>query len=648
MKTAELVSSPAKPAYDFPAGGRRLLVYVVYDPRGDVEDYIPFALEALRGYCGHVLVVVNGELTDVGRAKLEPVSDRILVRENRGYDVTAYKDAIFYLGDELEEWDELILANDTWYGPIRDFEPLFERMNRRPLHFWGMTDHARVEPNPFTQVGYLAYHLQSYWVAVRAPMLRSEEWAAYWRDLPELVTYADAVVKHEAVFTEHFVDRGFIGEVAYPTLTDRIENHAVLYAEQLLEAGCPTLKRRPFFQWPVYLDHLAVVGRWTLDAVRRYGYPIELIYSDLARNVEPRILNADAAMLEVLPDTDLGRYDADAPFRILAAVHIFYPEMTGEILSRLEHLPGPFDLIVTTPEVDRAEMIREELTKRHPRGSVEVRVVASNNGRDQAAFLIGCRDELLGGRYDLVVKLHSKKTPQDAANVGRHFKEQLFDSLLRSPGYVANLVALFQEEPGLGIVFPPMVHIGHPTMGHSWWENKPAFVQLAARLGIKVPVDAGSPLAPYGSMFIARPAALTPLLEADFTFEEFGGPEAYQDGGLAHVLERLPVYAAGERGFHARTVASARYIGTSYTALEYTMDQISRTLPGRRTMDQIEYLNKAGPFDWGTTSDFVEVFARVAPAALGRRVRMVFGLAQKVRRRIGWLRGSLARRNQRH
>ncbi|KEP72769.1 hypothetical protein HR12_40445 [Microbacterium sp. SUBG005] len=63
---------------------------------------------------------------------------------------------------------------------------------------------------------------------------------AYWRDLPKMTSYSDAVTKHEGVFTEHFTQQGFSGEVAFPTLTDKIENHAVLYAEQLIEAGCPT------------------------------------------------------------------------------------------------------------------------------------------------------------------------------------------------------------------------------------------------------------------------------------------------------------------------------------------------------------------------------------------------------------------------
>lgn len=632
MKTAELVVASDRDVETFPGGGRRALIYVVYDRRGDVEEYIPYALTHLREFCDTILVVVNGKLTDAGRRALEPVSDRIIVRENRGYDIWGYKAGLDALGDDAIQYDELILANDTWFGPIGSFAPVFAEMDSTPLHFWGMTDHVRVEPHPFTQSGYLPYHLQSYWLGVRRAMFLSDEWISYWRDLPPMDSYSDAVVWHEGVFTEVFTRYGFVGEVAFPTLTDRTENHAVLYAQQLIEAGCPTLKRRAFFQWPPYLDHLGVVGKWALDAAAHRGYPMDLIWTDLARNVEPHVLNADAALMNVVPSSRAG-YDVENPLRVVVIAHIFYDEMTDEILDHVELLPGGFDLVVTVPDAGKAKRIRAVLDRRVPRGDIDVRVVESNNGRDQGAFLVGCRDVILDGGYDVVLKIHSKKTPQDASNAAEHFKRHQFRNLLGTNEYAAGVLEMFQRQPRLGLAYPPMVHIGYGTIGHAWWANRPAFVEVADTLGIRVPIDESSPLAPFGSMYYARPDALRVLFNEPWTYDDFGDAAQYVDGGLAHVLERMPSYAAGERGFYTRTIACEEYFAVSHTVLEYDLDQMSSTMPDT-TMHQIQFLQRLGDLGRGNIEDFAYIFARLRRPGAEPALRRMFDRARALKRRF--------------
>jgi rhamnosyltransferase len=608
----------------FPDGGRRLFVYVVWDRRGGVDDYVPYALAGMRQDAAHILVVVNGSLSDAGRAKLEPVSDEILVRPNIGYDIWAHKEALDHLGDRIAEYDEVVLTNDTWFGPVRPYRPVFERMASRAAHFWGMTDHAREEPNPFTGEGVLHYHLQSFWIAARRELFLSDAWRAYWRDLPPMPDYFDAVLKHEAVFTHHFATRGFRHDVAFPSAEYPTDHAALFNPDLLLADGCPLIKRRPFFHFPPFLDRHAVIGREIAEAVESYGYPMPLFWQNLARNVEPKILNADAGMLEVLPDVDVA-YDPARPLRVVAILHIYYTDMTDEMLDRVDTLPGAYDLVITTSDAGRAAQIRE-IVERRPRDgrALDIRVVESNDGRDQSAFLIGCRDILLGDAYDLVVKLHSKKTPQDGVNIGRHFKAQQFRNLLNRPGYTANLLALFQKEPGLGLVYPPMIHIGYPTMGRAWWANKEGAERLCDELGIRVPLDDISPLAPFGSMFIARPAALRLLVAHPWRWAQFGGAEAYRDGGFAHILERLPSYAAGELGYHTRTVSTTEYMSISHTALEYKMDQLSTTFPSD-TVDAINFMRTAGGFGRGGIADFLRAYLRLHRPGTGAALRRVVG-----------------------
>ncbi|MDQ1204246.1 rhamnan synthesis F family protein [Microbacterium sp. SORGH_AS_0862] len=610
MQTEQRVEELSAPT--FPTDGRRVVFYLLYDKRGEVDDYIVYKLERLKEHADHLFVVFNGMLGDEGRSRLESVADTVWERPNVGFDVWGYKEALAHFGEEsLAEYDELILMNYTWFGPVRPFAPLFTRMESTPAHFWGMTDYPEQEPNPYTKKGILYRHLQSHWIAVRREMFTGDAWRAYWRDMPQITTYEDSILSHESRFTHHFEELGYTSAVAFSHEDYPSEHPALLNADLLMDDGCPVLKRRAFFHFPPYLDQHAVIGRWTIKRAEHHGYPVRLLFQNLARNSKPRDLHADASMLEILPDVDVS-FDRDNPPRIAAAVHIFYEEMTDELMDRLVMLPVPFDLFITTTDDAKADRIREVLDRRGDEkvSSKEVRVLPSNRGRDLSAFFIGSKDVLEPGRYDLVVKIHSKQTVQSSFNAGRYFKLQQLDNVLNSAGFAANAVALFQKEPGLGIVFPPMIHIGFPTMGRGWYANRAPAEKLAAELGIRVPFDDVSPLAPYGCMWIGRPEALRLLVEHPWKYTDYAPAKKHFDGSLAHVQERLIAYAAAELGYHTRTVASTEQASISHTALDYKLDQMGATMPGY-SIDQIQFLHRAGWLGHGGIVALTRVYLKL-------------------------------------
>ena len=82
-----------------PAGGRRVIFYLLHDTRGEVDDYIVYKLSELRPFAEHIFVVVNGDLTETGRHRLEAVADTVWVRENVGFDVWGYKSALEHFGE---------------------------------------------------------------------------------------------------------------------------------------------------------------------------------------------------------------------------------------------------------------------------------------------------------------------------------------------------------------------------------------------------------------------------------------------------------------------------------------------------------------------------------------------------------------------
>ncbi len=563
------------------AGARRAIIYLVYDRDGIVDDYIPYKLERLRAHADLILVVVNGHLDEANLAKLTPFADEVLQRDNVGMDVGGYADALAALGDRIDTIDELILMNYTWFGPVGSFDDVFDRMSSSDVDFWGMTAHGAEDPHPITGTGIMRAHLQSHWIAVRARLLRSEHWRDYWASMPPITSYRESILNHESRFTGHFADLGYRWAAAFPEEDYPGTTHAAFEsALQLLRDGCPVLKRRPFFHDPLYLDRFAIIGRWITNEMAERGYPLDLVWQNVVRAAAPKVLNTNASMLEVLPHVDVS-YDPDRALRIAAVVHIYYVDLAPELLDRLDMLPQPYDLVITTTDDEKAAEITRLIGERSSTKvrQSEVRVLSSNRGRDLSAFFVACHDVITSDEYDLIVKIHSKKTVQQGAAAGELFKRQQLENLLASPGYAANVLGLFQKEKGLGVVFAPTVHIGYPTLGGAWFGNKEPASELLTAAGVHVPIDDRSPLAPMGAMWIARPAAMR-RLATSLSYDDYLPESEHRDGSLAHVQERVIAYGAAQDGFHTRTVANPEYIAISHTFLEYKYDQIMAPVQG--------------------------------------------------------------------
>lgn len=572
---------------------KRAGIFLFYDPEGKVDDYILGCLGSLQQHMDYLLVVSNSPLDETNRKRLESVSSEVMERKNVGYDVGAYRDGLRHLGwDHMGDYDELVLFNYTFFAPIHPWAGLFERTDKWDTDFWGITEHDEVRPHPFLPKLVMPRHIQSHWIAVRSSLSTTKDWRTYWEDMPPIESYNDSIQWHESRFTGYFNALGYRHEVAYNVDDYPSANPVFDNASLLLQDGCPILKRRNLFHNPLHLDRFAIIGADMLEQALAAGYDTDLILSNLARTSKPRDLVTNAGLTWVVPQSASEEtYAAAAKQKILAVAHIFYADMAEEILQRLSVLPKGYYLVATTSNEENQAQIRAVMERYGVEG--EVRVVASNRGRDIGAFLVDCNDVLASGKWDIVVKIHSKKSVQDDYNAAQLFKTHLYDNLLNSRAHVANILAEFAAHPALGMVLAPLPHMGYPTMGHAWFTNREPAQAVAKRLGINVPFDKDMPLATYGSMFIARPQALAKLVNAGFKPENFPVEGGYKDGSLAHVLERLMAYAALSEGFYVRPVLAPKWAEVYYGYLEYKLAAVSSFLPPF-TIDQVPYLKAHG------------------------------------------------------
>lgn len=572
---------------------KRVLFYLFYDEQGIVDDYIPYKLSKLRENVDTIFVVSNSPLDKMARRSLEAVADVVHERENVGFDVWAYKEAMDVFGEKrLEGYDELVLMNYTFFGPIFPFSETFAAMDAAECDFWGVTAHKAMTPNPFTRQGVLPLHLNSHWIAVRHRMFTSPEFRGYWANMPPINSYVDSILQHESKFTEHFSNLGFTCKVTFPPEDYPTEYTAFQSVEMMLENRCPILKRRLFFHDPLFLEQNAMILRDAMTLIeQRSDYDLSLIWKNVVRTAQPRTLHTNLDLLEVLPEHSEDISIARTP-RIAVLAHLYYDDMVDEIMGYVTNIPYPYDLYVTTNTSEKKKRIDESLSK-YVLSHVEVRVTEQNRGRDMGSLFITLRDVLLSGKYDYACRVHSKKSPQNSYNMSLLFKRHMFDNLLYSKGYVENIIALFERDPLLGMVMPPVVQIAYPTLGHAWFANRKPAKRWAEVLGITACFDDSTPMAPYGTMFWFRPEAVSRITEHEFEWTDFGPEPNHVDGSLAHVLERLLGYSVMSKGYHLRCVINRYWASVNYTKLEYKLQRLAAALPNGNIFDQLFWIERA-------------------------------------------------------
>lgn len=230
---------------------KKISIFAFYDEDGIVDEYIIYLLKEMQKTVNYQIVVVNGSLSESGKRQLSTVCNKIIIRENKGFDIAGYRQAFIENYDLIMEYDQLVFYNQSIFGPFYPFEEMFAKMDGRNCDFWGITMFPRSEilPDWAKHIGYLPMHIQSYFLVINGKMLKSAQFKSYFKNLCEINTYFDAVGKFEIQFTKHFNDLGFNCDVYVDTSDyDKLTDYPLFSnpVDLIKNKRCPIAKRKAF------------------------------------------------------------------------------------------------------------------------------------------------------------------------------------------------------------------------------------------------------------------------------------------------------------------------------------------------------------------------------------------------------------------
>ena len=551
---------------------KRIAIYSFFDKEGIVDDYVPYLLNDLRDNIDRLIIVCNGVLNPEGRERLRQFTNEVFVRENKGFDAGAYQDVLLHdlSWQELDEYDELLLLNDTFYGPFYPFSEMFGAMESKDCDFWGITIHGKTNARIHgIDMDGIPEHVQSYFIAFRHNLFIGREFRRYWENLVAPVSRDNAIGSFELSVTKTFSNAGYKYAAYCDTraLDDQTGRHPLNhYAHNttvlLTQFRCPVLKRN-IFCGPDRLihDNGEDLARTFSCIEKNTEYDVGMIYRNLLRNYNITDLkwglHWDYILSKGFSALDCSRTEQHP--RVLIITHLYYEDILDECLSYGTDFPVGVDWLITTNN----EKVYKKLQAQKPQTPCRYLGVRKTEarGRDVAALVISCRD--IVGKYELVCFTHDKKTSAGKGTyaVGRAFRNLVMENTIGSGAYIENVIQTFNANPCLGVACPPAPYAGWYRWAYQdfWTGNYENTFELAEKLKLHCRIERNKPPIMLGTALWFRPQALKPLFDYPFKNEDFPKEPLPSDNTFSHAVERIFPYVAQSEGFYTAWVMTTEY-----------------------------------------------------------------------------------------
>ncbi|MBE6494762.1 MAG: hypothetical protein E7Z84_09205 [Methanosphaera stadtmanae] len=562
----------------------RLGLFLCFDSDGIIDEYVTYLLDDIIQNLSDLCIIVNGDLSPESREILEQYSTDIMTRPNIGFDAGGWRDAMIeHIGfKKLQEYDEVILFNDSFFGPLYPFKEMFDVMDAKNIDFWGITVHGDA-PNArdLCPYGYRPRYLQTYFLAFRKNLIKSKEFQKYWSELPNYQDFNNLAFKHEGVFTRYFSDLGFKWEAYVDTadiegpIEKAMSFHTFNMYDMVVNRRLPVIKRKAF-KLPRKLHLRYNAGKYissTMEYIDNHtSYDVSLIYKYFLRTMDHDTFSNTLNSVSIIPKDNTITRCSDK--KIVVIAHLYYDDLWEYAYNYLKNVPEYMDIIITTDTEDKKEFFEEHILK--PLKNKSQVIVVNARGRDMSGLLVGCKDIIKD--YDYFCFMHDKKSEaKEYVTVGASFRDILWDNMLSSPNYIESIVNQFDENPNLGLIVPPKIYHGtyfFSYVNKYWTLCFEEAQDLLERMNINVAISKENPPISIGNCYWAKYDALKPLFDLDLDYEDFPEEPMPNDGTISHALERIYGYVAASQNYYSKIVMTEEFGRVELFNYEYMMSSV--------------------------------------------------------------------------
>lgn len=225
-----------------PSKKRRLVIYAAYDADGFVDKADIYYIRALQEIADNIIYIADNELIAGEAEKISKEVNYIKAEKHGEYDFGSYKRGFMYAKEYglLEDIDELILCNDSCYAPVHSFKPIFAKMQKEQIDFWGITENIEI-----------SRHIQSYFMVFRPQVFKAKVFENFLASVKPQKQVRDVIENYEIGLSQSLIKANFICKayIPYPKrypLARKKGKNLTACPIWMINQGSPIVKKKSF------------------------------------------------------------------------------------------------------------------------------------------------------------------------------------------------------------------------------------------------------------------------------------------------------------------------------------------------------------------------------------------------------------------
>lgn len=255
---------------------KRLSILVFFDNEGIADAHVISLIKNTAEISDRFIILVNGIITDDSFSKFQKYTDDIYIRKNIGYDAGAYIDFFskYITREELTYYDEVLMLNDTFFGPFYPWQIIFSNMEQNNCDFWGLSRHLGDNQTRMKNGMTIPLHVQSYFLVFRKPIIQNGSLHDFFCKLDYPATIMDAI--------ECF-------EISLSLFLHRMGYRSYSYIEQIgyqLDINDNPYLSKPFQLISMYKFPILKRKVCTLEYWKEYQMSLEYIKNNTEYDIE--------------------------------------------------------------------------------------------------------------------------------------------------------------------------------------------------------------------------------------------------------------------------------------------------------------------------------------------------------------------------